>query len=123
MTEEKELTIEAVIDYLKGENCSDIRSTVEGFEDPKEISIKTSEDAYTPDITAQAKSKVILMDVLDPNAELEDHKNRWSVFSAEAKKSTVDFYIVAMNFMEHTVLNFINENKIKAKVFTVGISG
>ena len=121
MNFKKSEIIKAVIDFIKGEDFSQIKADIPGYNTPEKLVWKNSGKGYIPDITAIKNGMFLLFTVKDPKENIHTYLDKWRLFSSYSRKVNRECYIVSLANQEFTIKNILNENKINANVLTVGL--
>ncbi len=112
--------IKAVLDFIRGENFSNIKANIKGYQPPQKLIWKNSNTGYFPDITAVKDGMFLLFTIKDSEESLKNQIDKWRLFSFYSNVKNRECYIVGMANQEFTIKNLLFENKIRAKVLTVG---
>lgn len=119
MPNKKQEIIEAVVDFIAGQEFSNIKADIPGYATPQKLVWSSTGSGYTPDITAIKDDTLLLFVVKDPNEDANKQIEKWKLFSSYTSGENRICYIVSMTHQEFTVKSILAENKIKAKVLTV----
>lgn len=119
MPNKKQEIIEAVVDFIKSQDFSNIKADMPGYATPQKLVWSSTGSGYTPDITAVKDNTLLLFVVKDPNEDAQKQVEKWRLFSSYTSGENRICYIVSMTHQEFTVKNILEENQIKARVLTV----
>lgn len=111
--------IRAVVDFIKGQDFSNIKANIPGFNVPQKLVWSKTGNGYVPDVTAVKDGNLLVFVVKEPTENVENQIDKWRLFSSYTSGENRMCYIVGMAHQEFTIRNILEQNRIKAKVLTV----
>jgi len=93
---EHDSMVESVANYLVSQNYRNVKADLKGWDEPKEIKWKGSENGHIPDVTGEKENDHnILVEVETADSIFDQHtEDQWKLFSAFAGLKSYEFWVI-----------------------------
>ena len=113
--------VKSVVNHIKGQEHSNIRADLEGYEKPEIIYWSSTKKGHVPDVTSTKNQEYIFEVETDDSIDDSHTEDQWELFSANAKHHSKKFIVVVSKEAEQQARQRVKQLGINVdEVWTVG---
>ena len=106
--------------FLVGENYTDVRADLEGYNRPELIYWKSTKKGHKPDVTAAKNGTQNLFEIETADSISDQHtEDQWTLFAANAKQHGKIFTVVVPDDSQASANQRLIELGIQAQVWKI----